>query len=108
MISQTSVYASQPMILHHCVVSSKRLLAIVYLILLYIVLSTIFIYLFRSFVIFCVIYTLQDGYKKRRRFMWVIQFVVRNTQLVVYALIGEELYHSWFGMKHPKKFKKKI
>lgn len=85
---------------------SKRLVALVYLVLFYIVMSTIFKYILKSFVIFCVIYTLQDCYKKRRKFMWVIYFIKGNVHIVTYALIGEEM-HS-MCLSKPKRLKKKI
>jgi hypothetical protein len=88
---------------------SKRLLALVYLVFLYIVMSTIVKYIFKSFVIFCVVYTLQDCYKKRRRFMWVFYMVKNNVQMVTYALVGDELYNDWYCvLTRPRNFQKKL
>lgn len=98
---------------YNWIASSKRMLAIVYLILLYIVISTVITYVLKSFVIFCVVYTLHDCYKKRRRFVWLFRLAMRNTQFVVYALVGDELYNALYsiyvtGVKPQKKLKKKI
>lgn len=68
--------------------------------------STIFKYIFHSFIIFCVVYTLQDCYTKRRKFMWVLYLVKRNIHIITYAFVGDELYSTWLCTR-PKKLKKK-
>lgn len=82
--------------------STRRFVALVYLVIIYVVLNAIVKYIFTSFIIFCVIYTLSDGYKKRRRFMWIFYIVKDNVRLVTYALIGDSLYDT-LSLKHPPK-----
>lgn len=86
---------------------SKRFLALVYLVLFYTVMSVIFKYIFKSFVMFSVVYTLQDCYKKRRKFIWVFYLVKNNVQMVTYALVGDEFYNAWL-LTRPNTFQKKL
>lgn len=74
--------------------------------------SLAFRLIFKTFIIYCVVYTVSDCYKKRRRFLWVLHIVRNNIQIVTYALLGEELYSTLAQytntMSGRKKLKKKI
>jgi len=88
--------------------TSKRFLALLYLVLVYIVMSTIFKFVCRSFLMFCVVYTVSDCYKKRKKFMWVWTFTKNNVKFVTYAFLGDQWSQVLSVQPRGNKLKKKI
>lgn len=88
--------------------TSKRFLALLYLVLVYVVMSTIFKFVFRSFLMFCVVYTVSDCYKKRKKLMWVWIFTKTNIKFVTYAFLGDQCFQFLSVQPRGNKLKKKI
>lgn len=84
----------------------SRLFVIAYIVILYILVSTIFRYIYTLFLMYCVVYTLSDMYKKRRRFLWVTRFICGNIRFVAIGMIGQDVYNCYFGPKKRLKQKK--
>lgn len=64
-------------------------------------------YILKLFLLFCVVYTVGDIYKKRKKYMWLIKFVNGNIKFIAYTFIGESTMNVLMNNK-PKKLKKKI
>ena len=80
-------------------IQMSRLFVFAYILILYILVSTIFRYLYTLFLMYCVVYTMSDMYKKRRRFLWVTRFICGNIRFVAIGVIGENVYNCYFGKK---------
>lgn len=83
----------------------KRVVAVICFIVMYMLISAMIRYLCTFFMSCCVVYTVSDLYKKRKRFIWIIKLVVRGGAFFVTNLIGEEAYHKLFEKKR-KRLKK--
>lgn len=71
------------------IITSKRVLGVVYLFLLLIIINIFIKYVIDSLVAFCVIYTITDLYKKRKRYTWIVKIITSNVMFLSYSIIGE-------------------
>ena len=88
-------------------VFSKRVFAILYLCILLIIINIIIKYVINSLVVFCVIYTFTDLYKKRKKYIWIIKIISGNIRFLMYSIIGETTISNILYIK-PKRYRKKI
>ena len=83
----------------------SRIFVIAYIVILYILVTTIFRYIYTLFLMYCVVYTMSDMYKKRRRFLWITRFICGNIRFVAIGVIGQDVYNCYFGAKKRLKSK---
>lgn len=80
-----------------------RLLGVLYIAVVCFVLHAIVRHLYTGFLMFCVMYTCSDVYKKRRKYMWIVRIVKGNVGWLVYALIGEDTINALLCVRKPKR-----
>lgn len=68
----------------------KRLLVLSVIFAVYAFINMIIKYVFTLFVVFCVVYTLKDLYKHRKRFVWCVRMVINAIILLTQYSIGDE------------------
>lgn len=84
------------------VILSKRLLGIIYLCVLLTVFNIIVKYVINSLTVFCVIYTITDLYKKRKKYLWIVKIVIGNIRFLSYTIIGEATMNNILCAKSTK------
>lgn len=85
------------------IITSKRVLGVIYLFVLLIVINIIIKYVIDSLIIFCVIYTITDLYNKRKKYIWIFKIVKSNVMFLSYTLIGEDTINTIFFVKSKKR-----
>lgn len=86
--------------------SYRRVVGITYLCIITILCNIVIKHLINLFVIFCVVYTITDLYKKRKKYLWIIRFVNGNLRFITYTVIGEENLNSILCIKQKKQKRK--
>lgn len=86
------------------VILSTRTLAVVYLCVLLTVCNIIIKYVIKSLVVFCVMYTVTDLYKKRKKYIWIVKMITGNIMFISYSIIGETTMNNILCI-NPKKAK---
>lgn len=81
---------------------SKRTIGLLYLCWLLLLINIITRYVINLFVVFCVIYTITDLYKKRKKYMWIVKIIIGNIKFLSYTIIGETTINNILFIK-PKK-----
>lgn len=87
------------------IISSKRVLGVIYLFVLLIIINVIIKYVIDSLLIFCVIYTVTDLYKKRKKYIWIVKIITSNVMFLSYSIIGEATINNILCIK-PKNSRK--
>lgn len=78
---------------------SKRTFGIIYLCIILIFVHIILKYVINIFVVFCIVYTITDLYKKRKKYMWIIRIVIGNIKFISYTIVGESTINSILHIK---------
>jgi hypothetical protein len=84
------------------IISSKRTLGVIYLCVLLIIFNIIIKYVINSLIVFCVIYTISDLYKKRKKYIWIVKIVSGNIRFLSYTIIGETTINNILCIKPNK------
>lgn len=84
---------------------SKRTFGVFYLCFMTLLAHIIVKHVLNLFVVFCVVYTSMDVYKKRKQYVWIIRLINGNVKFILYSVIGEDRVKDLFFM-NTKKIKK--
>lgn len=84
------------------IITSKRVLGVIYLFVLLIIINKITKYVIDSLIVFCVIYTITDLYNKRKKYIWIFKIIKSNVMFLSYTLIGEDTINTIFFVKSKK------
>ncbi len=85
---------------------SRRTIGIFYLCFITLLINIIIKYVIKLFIVFCVVYTSMDLYKRRRKYLWIIRMINGNVKFILYSVIGEERFDELFLLRS-KKIKQK-
>jgi predicted PurR-regulated permease PerM len=88
-------------------VKFQRLLVLAIIMMIYSVISMFIKYISTLFIAFCVVYTLQDIYKHRRKYMWCLHMAHRTLIIAVEYGLGEEYLKYVMPAKRKRNIKKK-
>jgi hypothetical protein len=86
----------------HSIITSKRTLGVIYLCVLLIIVNIIIKYVINSLVAFCIIYTITDIYKKRKKYTWIVKIIIGNIRFLSYTIIGETTINNILYIKPNK------
>lgn len=84
------------------VLLSRRTLGLLYLCCLLIIINIIIKYVINLIVVFCVVYTITDLYKKRKKYIWIVKIIIGNLKFLSYTIIGETTINNVLFIR-PKK-----
>lgn len=80
-------------------ISSRRIIGIFYLCFLTLLINIFIKYVVKLFIVFCVVYTSMDLYKRRRKYLWIIGMINGNVKFILCSLIGEERVDDLFFIR---------
>lgn len=72
------------------IVTIKRLLVLSLIFAVYALINMVIKYVFTLFIVFCVVYTLQDLYKHRKKFVWFLKLITNTIVLFTQFSMGDE------------------
>jgi SNF family Na+-dependent transporter len=81
-------------------ITPSRIGILFLLLLLYVALFAVIRYLYSLFIMYCVIYTVTDYYKKRKKYLWIVRIVIYNIHSVLVILIGQDVIDNVCRMFH--------
>jgi hypothetical protein len=84
----------------------KRAFGIFYLCVLLLFINIIIKYVLNMVVVFCVVYTMSDLYKNRRKYMWIIRVVNGNVKFILYTIVGEDTVNNILFITSKKQTRK--
>jgi hypothetical protein len=78
--------------IRHCVSSLtlRRLIVTGIVFAIYTFVNMFIKYVTTLFIAFCVVYTVQDLYKHRKKYLWIINISRNTIMLIVYYALGED------------------
>jgi hypothetical protein len=87
-------------------VKMKRLIGLSIIFAVCTFINMIIKYVFTLFVVFCVVYTMQDLYKHRKKFVWCLRMVINAIIVLTQFSMGDEYaqyVQTWFVSSKVKK-----
>ncbi len=86
--------------------SMQRVIVIGVILIIYTIVNAVIKYVMTAFVVFCVLYTVQDLYKHRKRYLWFFNGVYGSLILLVQYGLGDEYLKYIVPIKKKKNMKK--